>query len=155
MQVSQYLERYLWPRYDPETATPEHVMSIVMMVNEKFREGVPAWTCFSDGEAKWPAFIDQVLRLSSGTMGPEGRVMQLHERTAYLLFVIHLFQSLETERVRVVMLKLVTLPLWCSLSNSRQTLELHQHPELVERWKKMARRDKKAAKTVSCTTTST
>lgn len=29
-----------------EGATSAHVLSILAMVNEKFREGVPAWTCF-------------------------------------------------------------------------------------------------------------
>lgn len=46
LEVSQYLERYLWPYFDPETASPEHVMSIIIMVNEKIREGVPAWDVF-------------------------------------------------------------------------------------------------------------
>jgi hypothetical protein len=46
LQVSQYLEGYLWPFFDPATATDGHVMSILVMVNEKFREGVPAWTGF-------------------------------------------------------------------------------------------------------------
>lgn len=27
-QVSQYLESYLWPNFDPETSTPAHVLSI-------------------------------------------------------------------------------------------------------------------------------
>lgn len=35
LEVSQYLENYLWPHFDPLTATFEHVMSIIIMVNEK------------------------------------------------------------------------------------------------------------------------
>lgn len=35
LEVSQYLENYLWPYFDPLTATFEHVMSIIIMVNEK------------------------------------------------------------------------------------------------------------------------
>jgi intron-binding protein aquarius len=35
LEVSQYLENYLWPNFDPETATFEHVMSMIIMVNEK------------------------------------------------------------------------------------------------------------------------
>ena len=42
LEFSQYLENYLWPNYSAE-ATDAHVMSIVVMVNEKFRERVPAW----------------------------------------------------------------------------------------------------------------
>jgi intron-binding protein aquarius len=50
LEVSQYLENYLWPNFDPATASFEHIMSIILMVNEKFREGVPAWTCFHSRE---------------------------------------------------------------------------------------------------------
>ena len=46
LEVSQYLENYLWPNFDASTASFEHVMSIILMVNEKFRESIPAWTCF-------------------------------------------------------------------------------------------------------------
>ena len=37
LEVSQYLENYLFPNFDAETATFEHVMSIILMVNEKVR----------------------------------------------------------------------------------------------------------------------
>jgi hypothetical protein len=46
LELSQYLENYLWPHFDAATATKAHLMSIVALVNEKFREGVPAWACF-------------------------------------------------------------------------------------------------------------
>ena len=46
LEISQYLENYLWPNFDAATASLEHIMSIILMVNEKFRENVPAWTCF-------------------------------------------------------------------------------------------------------------
>lgn len=35
LEVSQYLENYLWPNFDAETASFEHVMSMMLMVNEK------------------------------------------------------------------------------------------------------------------------
>lgn len=35
LEVSQYLENYLFPNFDAETATFEHVMSMILMVNEK------------------------------------------------------------------------------------------------------------------------
>lgn len=46
LEISQYLENYLWPNFDAANATPQHVLSILLMVNEKFRENVPAWDCF-------------------------------------------------------------------------------------------------------------
>jgi intron-binding protein aquarius len=35
LEVSRYLENYLWPHFDPEDTSFEHVMSIILMVNEK------------------------------------------------------------------------------------------------------------------------
>lgn len=37
LEVSQYLENYLWPNFDPEAASFEHVMSMILMINEKVR----------------------------------------------------------------------------------------------------------------------
>lgn len=47
LELSQYLENYLWPGYDADAASAAHVMSIVLMVNEKFKEGLPAWDAFA------------------------------------------------------------------------------------------------------------
>ncbi|KAM3292475.1 hypothetical protein ACQJBY_032603 [Aegilops geniculata] len=38
LEVSQYLENYLWPHFDPDDASFEHVMSMILMVNEKDRD---------------------------------------------------------------------------------------------------------------------
>lgn len=63
LELSQYLERYLWPHFEAATASPEHVMSIIMMVNEKFREGVPAWDAFVQ-----PAAGDDAAAPAEGTL---------------------------------------------------------------------------------------
>jgi hypothetical protein len=52
LEISQYLENYLWPHFDAASASFEHVMSILIMLNEKFREGVPAWGCFHTREVR-------------------------------------------------------------------------------------------------------
>lgn len=43
LEFSQYLENYLWPHYTAGEASQAHMMSIIVMINEKFRERVPAW----------------------------------------------------------------------------------------------------------------
>lgn len=43
LEFSQYLENYLWPNYNSVTAPFAHTMSIVIMLNEKFRERVAPW----------------------------------------------------------------------------------------------------------------
>ncbi|KAL5203408.1 hypothetical protein ABZP36_014360 [Zizania latifolia] len=63
LEVSQYLENYLWPNFDSDSASFEHVMSMILMVNEKFRENVAAWTCFHDRKDAFDGFLWRVLKL--------------------------------------------------------------------------------------------
>lgn len=39
-------DSYLWKNFDPETASHAHIMSILLLVNEKFRQEVPVWGTF-------------------------------------------------------------------------------------------------------------
>ncbi|DBB15126.1 TPA: hypothetical protein ACH3X3_004135 [Trebouxia sp. C0006] len=139
LEISQYLENYLWPNFDEETATYEHVMSIILMVNEKFRENVPAWDGFSQREDALPGFFNRVTTLKTG------RQLRQHEKVSYLMFAINAFQSLENSAVRARVLKLASLPLWHALSEGRLQLELHAHEQLDKAWRRLAKRDAKAA----------
>jgi hypothetical protein len=67
----------------------------------------------------------------------------MHEKTTFLLFMIHCFQSLEDVMVRAVMLPLVSLPLWRNLSPGRLQLELRATPALEKHWKNLAKKDAK------------
>ncbi|KAL3537649.1 hypothetical protein ACH5RR_001015 [Cinchona calisaya] len=140
LEVSQYLENYLWPNFDPETATFEHVMSMILMVNEKFRENVTAWECFHDSKEMFMAFFERVLCLK------EGRNFTVAEKTNYLLFMINAFQSLEDETVSEKILRLAGLQCWQSLSYGRFQIELCLNPDLIKKWKRITRRMKEAAK---------
>ncbi|KAM5551931.1 hypothetical protein ABKV19_026678 [Rosa sericea] len=40
-------------------------MSMILMVNEKFRENVAAWVCFHDRKDAFKGFLGRVLRLKS------------------------------------------------------------------------------------------
>ncbi|MQL84894.1 hypothetical protein Taro_017386, partial [Colocasia esculenta] len=141
LEVSQYLENYLWPHFDPETASFEHVMSMILMVNEKFRENVAAWICFHDRKDAFRAFLERVLRLKE-----QGRELTVAEKTNYLLFMINAFQSLEDEVVSETVLKSVSLQLWHSLSYGRFQMELCLNPHLIKKWRKMIKKEVKEAK---------
>lgn len=140
LEVSQYLENYLWPNFDPEASSFEHVMSMILMVNEKFRENVAAWICFYDRKDMFKAFLDRVLRLK------EGRSLAIAEKINYLLFMINAFQSLEDEIVSKKVLRLAGLQCWHCLSYGRFQMELCLNPDLIKRWKRIAKRAKEAAK---------
>lgn len=139
LEVSQYLENYLWPNFDPQTATFEHVMSMILMVNEKFRENVAAWACFYDRKDEFKGFLDRVLRLK------EGRELSIPEKTNYLVFMIYAFQSLEDEIVSETVLRLASLQSWHSLSFGRFQMELCLNTDLIKKWKRMIKRESKDA----------
>ncbi|KAL3732608.1 hypothetical protein ACJRO7_029278 [Eucalyptus globulus] len=139
LEVSQYLENYLWPNFNPRAATFEHVMSMILMVNEKFRENVAAWTCFYDRKDQFKGFLDRVLRLK------EGRDLSIPEKTNYLVFMINAFQSLEDEIVSETVLRLASLQSWHSLSFGRFQMELCLNPDLIKKWKRMIKRESKDA----------
>lgn len=141
LEVSQYLENYLWPNFDPETATFEHVMSMILMVNEKFRENVAAWICFYDRKDAFKGFLARVLRLKE-----QEKILTIAEKTNYLLFMINAFQSLEDEIVSETVMKLVSLQLWHSLSHGRLQMELCLNPHLIKKWEKMNKKERKEAK---------
>ena len=122
LEISQYLENYLWPNFNEETATYQHVMSIILMVNEKFRENVPAWDGFSQRKDALPGFFNRVVTLKAG------RQLRQHEKVSYLMFAINAFQSLENSAVRARVLKLASLPLWHALSKGRLQVILGHSP---------------------------
>ncbi|CAI9769470.1 unnamed protein product [Fraxinus pennsylvanica] len=140
LEVSQYLENYLFPNFDPETATFEHVMSMILMINEKFRENVAAWICFYDRKDVFKAFLEKVLRLR------EGRSLTIAEKTNYLLFMINAFQSLEDEIVSERVMRLASLECWHSLSYGRFQMELCLNENLIKKWRRIAKRAKDATK---------
>ncbi|KAI3936782.1 hypothetical protein MKW92_043376 [Papaver armeniacum] len=138
LEVSQYLENYLWPNFDSETASFEHVMSVILMINEKFRENVAAWVCLSDKRYLFKSFLERVLRLKE-----QGRALTIAEKTNYLVFMINVFQSLENDIVSQTVLKLAGLRVWNCLSLGRLKMEMFHNPELQKKLGKMKKKESK------------
>lgn len=93
LEISQYLEQYLWPHCEAGMAGPaaaEHLLSMLALVNQKFREQVPGWACFQQhNKSLFPAFFQAVLALKGGEAAAR---MRMHERVTYLSFCINAFQ---------------------------------------------------------------
>ena len=137
LEYSQYLEKYLWPNFDAATSTDAHVLSLVLMVNEKFREQVMSWEPFEKRGEVFASLITSV------TAVHQKDTTTHRERAMILLFLIHCFQSLENAMVRPVALAQVSLPLWQHLSHARLELEMKQAPHLEKKWKTMLKKQKK------------
>lgn len=61
LEFSQYLERYLWRHFTPERVSPAYLVSIVLMVNEKWRQGIPPWQVFVKSPQEFPNFVHLVM----------------------------------------------------------------------------------------------
>nr|CAD7459465.1 unnamed protein product [Timema tahoe] len=124
LEFSQYLENYLWPNYVTGTSSHAHMMSIVVMINEKFRERVPAWQPFKKLPEHFPGFFQQMLEacLLEGS---------LREQTALLVFLNHCFNSMEVELIRDQVKHLVSLAMWVSLQCMQWTAVLDVVDRLV------------------------
>ncbi|XP_058799863.1 RNA helicase aquarius [Phymastichus coffea] len=139
LEFSQYLEKYLWPNYDAEKATRQHTMSIVIMVNEKFRERVQVWEAFEKLPDHFPGFFQHVLK---ACLEDSIQDFELREQTALIVFLNHCFNSMEVVLVRDQVRRLVSLGIWMSLQQSRRDLEFAKNSKWKKHWKALLKKDK-------------
>lgn len=138
LEFSQYLENYLWPNYNHETATRAHTMSIVVMVNEKFRERVQVWEAFEKNPQQFPGFFKRVLE---ACLDESILDYDLREQTALIVFLNRCFNSMEVGLIREEVKRLVTLLMWISLQEGRRELEFKKNPNWKKYWKIIKKRD--------------
>merc|ERR1719193_334609 len=136
LEFSQYLENFLWPHFK-EDSNLAHLLSIVVVVNEKFRERVPAWTAFQLKPEMFDTFFHQVLKWAMA----EGEEITVEEQTKLLIFLDHCFTSMEVDLVRTQVQKLVSLPMWACLLPSRREAELKSIPKWKKFWKLIGKKD--------------
>ncbi|CAH1983375.1 unnamed protein product [Acanthoscelides obtectus] len=137
LEFSQYLENYLWPNYKPG-ASYSHMLSIVIMVNEKFRERVQVWQAFRKLDEHFPDFFQQVLRACF----EDELLINLREQTSLLFFLNHCFNSMEEALCRDQVKRLVSLSMWISLQPARREYEFRKYPKWKKYWKAIQRKDK-------------
>ncbi|XP_006274043.1 RNA helicase aquarius [Alligator mississippiensis] len=140
LEFSQYLENYLWINYSSEVSSKAYLMSICCMVNEKFRENVPAWETFKKKPEHFPYFFKCILKASLAEKESE---FSLHEQTVLLLFLDHCFNSLEVDLIRGQVQQLISLPMWMGLQPARLEQELKKTPKLRKFWNLIKKNDEK------------
>ncbi|RWS10743.1 intron-binding protein aquarius-like protein [Dinothrombium tinctorium] len=140
LEISQYLELYLWPFFDEQHAKNRcYLMSIVIMINEKFRERIDAWNAFKQKPDHFPLFFTSITKLILNTN--EG--LSQKERLYVLIFLIHCFNSVEIDFIRERIQKYVSLPVWICLSDKRREKEFTEVPKLRKFWNAMKKKDSK------------
>ncbi|KRZ57022.1 Intron-binding protein aquarius [Trichinella nativa] len=130
LEFSQYLERFLWPNFDVNTATVEHVMSILVMANEKIRECVPLWPIFFTREKEFEKFFTRVLEMSL-----DDELLTIAEQLHVVIFLNHCFTSVEIVSIRTVVQKIISLPMWICLPEAAREQCLNENMKLKKYWK--------------------
>ena len=140
LELSAYLENYLWrhlPLPPDPPASHAHTLSIVALVNEKFRSSLlhpfAALTGGEEGARKFGVLFKLLVEMR------HERDFSTHEATQFVLFFTHLFSSLEDAVVRRSALRLVSVLLWRGVGRSRRDDELAERSELRAVWQKVVR----------------
>ena len=131
LEFSQYLENFLWPNFD-EDASHWHMMSIAIMVNEKYRERVPAWDCFVSKPQHFSKFFRKCLEALVSFSTKKGTVK---EQTVLLIFMAHCFNSLEVDVIRREIQLLIGLPIWSTLLPKLRDEILGKNVKLKKMWR--------------------
>ncbi|KAH7719949.1 DEAD box protein helicases superfamily protein (Aquarius) [Aphelenchoides avenae] len=104
------------------------------MVNEKFRERVPAWQCFARQPEHFQALFALVIELSLN------KELSFLEQSSVISFVDNCFNSLEVDCVRQEVMKLCSLTVWSNLLPSQRSDILGSNPKLKKLWAKMEKK---------------
>lgn len=147
LEFSQYLENYLWKNYEIGKASRQHIISIAIMINEKFRERVFAWTCFKkEQQSQFADFFGNVLQLVLESSEETPR-LSYQEQTILIKFLDNCVNSLEFDMVRAQVQRICGLPMWSSLSENRREYEFKKFAKLKKFWKAIEKNDKKLSET--------
>ena len=128
LETSSYLEGYLWNNFT-STSSDEHLYSIVIMINEKYRVGTSIG-CLTVSYDKFDCFFRKTVALSP----PHESCLSIYQQAELIKFFTHIFQSLENEVLRKCALRYLSLPIWQSLTSERLDLELELNPHIRRHW---------------------
>lgn len=141
LEFSRYLENFLWPNFN-EKSSSAHVMSIVFLLNEKFRERIEVWKVFDKNADNFSLLFNKVLQKCLEKIDiVKATTSIVREQTSLLVFLNHCFSSMEVELCRDEAKKLVSLSMWSCLQPKRRDQELNSTPEWKKYWKKLQKRD--------------
>ncbi|KAL1919017.1 uncharacterized protein VTP21DRAFT_2398 [Calcarisporiella thermophila] len=132
LEFNQYLEKFLWPNYDPETSSLPHILSIVLMINEKFRQRVPAWDFIQTAPVNFSRLFSNIVRL---TLPSHSQNLTLQTRKFLILFLVNAFQSLENVAIRSECMRLVSIATWECIVPKRRERLFNENPSLRKVWK--------------------
>ncbi|ORY86605.1 P-loop containing nucleoside triphosphate hydrolase protein [Neocallimastix californiae] len=136
---------YLLPFYT-EDVDELYILSIVIVINEKFRQKLAKiWDIFINEEEKFQSIFKKILTLLISPLNSEEeQIVDLRMRRNLLIFLINCFQSLENAVVRVECMKIVSLPIWKNLTSSVRDEKFKMYPQFKKLWDRIEKKYKKS-----------
>ena len=126
--VSKNLQSSLLSTFNDQSSSTEHTLSIIIMINEKFRLGIPIFDILcKENKDKFTNFFDKTVELSDN-------MNSLKSSVVYIQYLINAFRSLENPVLRSCALRYLSIPIWSSLSEGRRNNILAATPRLLPHW---------------------
>lgn len=95
LNFSGYLENYLWSHY-VESASLEHTVSILYLVNEKFKENIlDVFDSLTTDEKKFQTFFLNVIKISD-----DNELSYRFYSVMFIKFLINFYKCLENPTAR-------------------------------------------------------
>ena len=136
MELSRLLENLLWPAFNQDFNSKEHVLLIAIMINTKAREKVPVWDAIEEEPEHCSLLFRRVCQLLL-----DDNIFTA-ERMVLLVFWSNAINSIERDIVRKEVQRYISLGLWVSLSEKRRQKEFKDAPKLKKFWNLILKKDK-------------
>lgn len=131
LELSGYLENYLWPFYSA-AASSVHTLSVLLIVHEKLMQDSSAFESLSVDEEKLNALMCKLVDMFMTDSLPAPLA------PTFLRFLLGAFRNGEHEAVKRNTLRFVSLPIWTHLSRTRLRREVSMSEALASNWKKFS-----------------
>ncbi|EGC40086.1 hypothetical protein DICPUDRAFT_147081 [Dictyostelium purpureum] len=140
LELSHYFEHYLWPNFKSNQSSKSLIMSIIIMINEKSKEGLNSFQSFhigsnnsTNGQEESASSIEYSTfkEFFESFLLVELSELSANELSHYIKFLINTFQSVEDIHVRNECLKIVSYPIWLNLSEGRLDQDISLLPDFL------------------------
>ncbi len=135
LELSGYLENYLWPFYFSDSSNV-HTFSVLLLVNEKLAQDSAAFVTLARNEGKFHALVSKLLDLFLSDK------LDNQLTPGFLRFVLGAFRNLEHESIKNCTLRYVSLPVWSHISTMRLNRELSINETIASNWQKYSYQQK-------------
>jgi intron-binding protein aquarius len=138
-ELSQYSERYLWPNFHSKKTNPEHILSILLIINVTKDNNMTALFHLMVYRTTCIALLKRLPYFSEEVQ------VSMHEVGASIEFIITCFQSMEYLTIQEEIIKISSISIWYCLSPHRLRYELNHDNHSIKYWKHQIKKESKSS----------